>query len=208
MMAFKSFAGAVWISFSMNLHLAVATHLTRPGVADYIFAVDLSTGVNITTSGSGISWVSDLKNPLTPGDCDMQGIIRIPFNSTSCYKFMLDFYKPTGFNFHISNGCGNGWGGSSGCSEVHNYKSSFNVYGKRGNTHLSDVIFTPTEVRIWKGGVYFKSYHAAIAQTVRNPTLFTSSYVYFSMNRVYYVNRFQNPPPVGTGFCRFSIYNC
>ena len=171
----------------------------------YIFRT-INAGAPYIKPGSGITWVTELINPsLQP--CDTQGIIRLPFSSSSCYRFLLHLSSdPTGFNFHIANGCGDGWGGTFGCYEVHNYKKGFYVFGKTGSgdSHRStNVIGTWAEVRIEKGKVEFKSNE--MTQTVNNPTLFTSSYVYFSMNRVYNLKAYPNPPRVGKGLCDTSI---
>ena len=215
MAAFKSCAGAVWLSFCINLHLAVATHLTQPRPDPSTqFVVDLSTSSTFIRSTSGISWVRKLYG-LPSKPCIYKGIISLPFNSGDCYKFDLDFNtNPTGFNFHIANGCGDGWGGTPGCYEVHNYKSSFYVYGKTGSgdsIKLEDVIGSNinsrSEVTIQRGKVEFKN-HNEINQTVYDSTLFTSSTLYFSMNRVRDLNRYPTPQRVATGLCRVFIHTC
>ena len=202
MTAFKYFSVAVWLSFCINAYLAVPSYILPT------FEANLTTGYTSISSLSSISWVRNLTNPGF-GPCDMRGIIRLPLFG-SCHTFLLEFNSnPTGFNFHIANGCGDGWGGSSGCYEVHNYKKTFYVYGKTGSgdgTRLTNVIGKQIVVTIQKGNVYFGSND--ITQTVYNPTLFTSSYVYFSMNRVYNLNAFPNPPRVGTGLCHVFIFRC
>ena len=199
MTAFKYFSVAVWLCFCINAYLALPS---------YRFRANLSSGSTYIRPGSGISWVRKLFNP-SSGSCDMRGIIRFPL-SGKCHKFVLYFNSnPTGFNFHINNGRGDGWGGTSGCYEVHSYKKTFYVYGKTGSgdsTRLTNVIGKRIEVTIQKGKVYFKS--NAITQTVYNPTLFTSSYVYFSMNRVYNLNINPTPLRVATGLCSAYIYTC
>ena len=198
MAAFKYFSVAVWLCFCINAYLALPSYHFRAG---------LTTGSTYIRPGSGISWVRNLYNP-GPGSCDRRGIIRFPFRS--CHKFVLYFNsKPTGFNFHITNGCGDGWGGSGGCYEVHSYKKTFYVYGKTGSgdsTRLTNIIGNKIEVTIQRGKVYFKSND--ITQTVYNPTLFTSSYVYFGMNRVYNLLAYPNPLRVATGLCSVYIYPC
>ena len=205
MTAFKYFSAAVWLSFCM-LVPTVTGFINETG---YIFRTNLVHGIApYIESGSGITWVTELINP-SQESCDMQGIIRLPFSSSSCYRFSLWLYKPTGFNFHIANGCGDGWGGSYKCYEVHNYKKNFFVYGtiaSRYSTHVDDVIGTLVAVTIEKGKVKFES--GGIIKTFYNPTLFTSSYVYFSMNRVYNLKAFPNPLRVAKGLCAAYIYTC
>ena len=200
MMVFKYFLAAVWLSFCINVPTVTATHR---------FRAYLTSGSNYIRSGSGIYWVRRLSNPGS-GSCDMQGTIRLPFNSRSCYRFIFFLTSnPTGFNFHIDNGCGDGWGGTYRCYEVHNYGRGFSVYPRTGSgqaTHFANAIGTRTDVTIQRGKVGFRS--NGITRTVYSSTLFTNSYVYFSMNRVYNLNRYPNPPRVGTGLCRVWIYSC
>ena len=77
------------------------------GNKNVIFSAQLIEEFTDIRSESVISWVENFSNPGSE-DCDWQGIIRIPFNSSSCYRFLFTFLELTGFNFHISNGCGDG----------------------------------------------------------------------------------------------------
>jgi hypothetical protein len=178
--------------------------------ADHKFRANLYNGVSdyYIRSGSGISWVNRLYDP-GPGSCNVRGTIRIPFSSGDCYKFRLYLNSnPSKFNFHIDNGRGDGWGGTSWCYEVHNYDKNLKVYGRTGSgdsTFLDSVVTNTVTIIVRKGQVQFYG-NNNLVQTVINPTLFTSSSIYFSMNRVYNLNAFPNPLRVGTGLCRVYIY--
>ena len=94
--------------------------------------------------------------------------------------------------------------------EVHNYKNTFYVYGKPGSgdrTRILNAVHNWVTVKIEQGKVEFRS-NAINLITVSNPTLFTSSYVYLSMNRVYNLKAYPDPPRVGTGLCYIAIFSC
>ena len=179
---------------------------------DHEFAASLYNGVSDYSIRpvSGIYWVNSLYDP-GPGYCNVRGTIRIPFSSHDgdCLKFKLHLIgKPSGFNFHIDNGCGDGWGGTPECFELHNYNSFLAVYGRTGSgyrTSEANAVSYVVTVIVRKGQI--KIYHGnVLVKTASHPTLFTSSYIYFSMNRVYNLNAYPSPLRVGTGLCSVYIY--
>ena len=190
--------------------LLVVFSIIYTSEADHKFFANLRSGVNdyYIRSGSGISWVNNLYDP-GPGSCNVRGTIRIPFSSGDCYRLELNLNSnPSGFNFHLANGCGDGWGGSFGCYELHNYDKKLAVIGKTGSgdsTSLENAVFYVVKIIVKRGQVKFYQNNALVL-TVDNPTLFTSSSIYFSMNRVYNLNAFPNPLRVGTGLCSVYIY--
>ena len=215
MIAFRYFLAAVWLSCCIDIIVPLdgVTNVPLPPFTGgaherVIFSNYLNEEHPYIKPTSGISWVTPISN--WTEYCGSQGIIRLPFNSSSCYKFVFTFLHLTGFNFHISNGCGDGWGGTSGCYEVHNYKSIFYVYGKPGSGDRTRLINAVQNwviaVTIEKGKVQFRNY--LMNEIISNPTLFTSSYVYFSMNRVYNLKAYPNPPRVATGLCSATILSC
>ena len=193
---------AVLLIIHSVIDMSEATHKFRAnlynGVSDYYIR-----------SGSGISWVNRLYDP-GPGSCNVRGTIRLPYYgwySRYCYTFTLYLNShPSGFNFHIDNGCGDGWGGTSGCYEVHNYDKKIAVNGRTGSgysTSLENAVSSVFTVVVKRGQVKFYR-NNALVKTASHYTLFTSSYIYFSMNRVYNLNAFPSPRRVGTGLC--SVY--
>ena len=175
--------------------------------ATTIFDANLSSGNS--SLESGVFWVNRLYNS-SSGTCDMRGTIRINTQSNKCYRFQLEFNNnPTGFNFHIDNGCGDGWGGTSGCYEVHNYQRSFSVFGRTGSGYrgrIENAISSQVIVDVRRGSVQFYN-SLGLSRTFSNPTLLTNSYIYFSMNRVFNLNAFPNPPRVASGLCHVRIYD-
>ena len=197
-------------SLSAILWLSVLTYITT---AMPTFRADLTDGSYFIKSNSDITWYKDLYDPdPAGGSCDMQGIIRIPFSSTSCYRveFTFNNEEPFRFNFHFSNGCGDGWGGTPNCYEVHSKKRKVLVFPKTGTgskTELPDIITSDTDVKIESGSVTVIN-GDGVRKTVDHSTLFAPGNVYLSMNRVYDLTRYLNPPRVGTGLCSVRIYTC
>ena len=201
-MGLKTLSAVLWLSV-----------LTYTTTAIPIFRADLTDGSYFIKSNSDITWYKDLHDPdPAGGSCDMQGIIRIPFSSTSCYRveFTFNNEEPSGFNFHFSNGCGDGWGGTSKCYEVHSHTKKVVVYPKTGTgskTELPDIITSDTDVRIESGSATVINGDGA-RKPVKHSTLFAPGNVYLSMNRVYDLTRYPNPPRVGTGLCSVRFYTC
>jgi hypothetical protein len=181
-------------------------------VAVYQFRASLYNGVSnyYNRPGSGISWVNSLYDPGS-GYCNVRGTIRIPFYSHGgdCYKFKLNLKgNPSGYNFHIDDGCGSGWGGTPGCYEVHNSNRDLAVYGLTSSSYSTfkakavsyavTVIVRRGQVKFYKDNVLMK--------TASHPTLFTSHSIYFSMNRVYNLTAHPNLLRVGNGHCSVYIY--
>ena len=182
------FTSEAYRRFSANLHNGVSDYYIRPN--------------------SGISWVHSLYDP-GPGSCNVRGTIRIPFSLGDFYIFRLYFNSnPSGFNFHINNGCGDGWGGTPGCYEINNYNTKLYVYGRTGSnysTFLEHALSNEVIVTVKRGQLKFYR-NNKLVKTASHPTLFKSSYIYFSMNRVYYLHPYPSSLRIGTGFCRVHIY--
>ena len=200
-MGFKVFPAILWLSV-----------LTYTAIAMPTFRADLTDGSYYIQSGSEITWHKDLNDPAGSQPCDMQGIIRIPFSSTTCYRveFTFNNNEPSGFNFHFGNGCGDGWGGTPGCYEVHNKEKKVVVYPKTGSGSSSsfpDIVTSDNDVKIESGSVTIINGDGT-EENVRHSTLFAPGNVYLSMNRVWDLTRYPNPPRVGTGLCSVRIYTC
>ena len=201
-MGFKSFSAILWLS--------VLTYSTST-ISPIIFYADLRKGRDHIDSHSGITWKEDLYDPQAGSEsCDVQGITRIPFSSISSYlvKFTFDNSKPSGYNFHFSNGCGDGWGGTSRCYEVHNYERKVVVHPRKGtgnSTTLNDIITKEIDLKIESGSVKVIN-GVGMERTVDHSTLFVPGDVYLSMNRVWDLTRYPTPPRVGTGLCTVRIY--
>ena len=194
--------------FPAMLWLSVLTYITS---AMPIFRADLRNGSYYIQSGSQITWFKDLHDPGSHA-CDMQGIIRIPISSTTCYRveFTFNNHVPSGFNFHLGNGCGDGWGGTKRCYEVHNHARKVVVYPRTGtgdSTTLPDIITSDNDVKIESRSVTVINGDGT-EENVYDSTLFRRGDVYLSMNRVYDLTRFPDPPRVGTGLCSVRIYKC
>ena len=149
-MGFKSFSAILWLSV-----LTYSTYTISP----IIFYADLRKGRDHIDSHSGITWKEDLHDPQAGSEsCDVRGIMHIPFSSISSYlvKFTFNNSKPSGYNFHFSNGCGDGWGGTSRCYEVHNYERKVVVHPRKGtgnSTTLNGIVTKEIDVKIESGSV-------------------------------------------------------
>ena len=200
-MGFKVFPAMLWLS------ILIYTTTALP-----IFRADLTDGSYYIQSGSEITWFKDLHDPGSHA-CDMQGIISIPFSSTTCYQveFTFNNHEPSGFNFHFGNGCGAGdeWG-TPRCYEVHNNARKVVVRPRPGSgdsTTFPDIVTADNDVKIESGFVTIINGDGT-EENVRHSTLFAPGNVHLSMNRVYDLIRYPNPPRVGTGLCIVRIYKC
>ena len=137
--------------------LASVAHATLVYVAAYecpahthgikVFEADLDTGYSDIHSGSRISWLKSLTDPVS-GPCSRQGVIKITFpypkyGQQKCrFKFDLHLSSAAGkFNFGIGDSTNNGYGGDAGetsnAAEVHNSGDTLYVYSNKLNGYES-----------------------------------------------------------------------
>ena len=200
-----------------------------------VFEANLDTGNSYIHSGSRISWLKSLTDPVSGAACSRQGVIKITFpypkyGQQRCrFKFDLHLSGAGGWNFNIGDSTNNGYGGDAGqtsnAAEVHNIGDSFFVYSNILNGYESyadqsyllveqtkEVVSGPVSVTVGDKFVKFES--SSWNKCYASPYLFTlngqaTNYGPVNYDIFFSMNRviypYSSVSRTGTGLCKATI---